>query len=85
MSVHEAISKHSRNQHQHLQTFEELDQERERLINEAVERCIKGEAFTVDGINRITARIIEHAKHGISPLRKTVTEEMVREYAQSLK
>jgi hypothetical protein len=81
MSVHEAISKHSNNQHQHIVRFTELDEQREKAIEACVALCKSGQPFSVEPINRVTAAIIEHAKNGISPLRKYVTEEMVREYA----
>lgn len=84
MNVHEAITQHSKKQHEHLSTFQQLDDERERLIQEAVDRCLKGEPFTTEAINRVTARIIEHAKHGISPLRQFVTEEMIQDYVARL-
>lgn len=84
MNVHEAISQHSRRQHNHLQQFEELDQHRELLIQEAVSLCLKGESFTTEAINRATARIIEHAKHGISPLRQFVDEDMIHDYVERL-
>lgn len=85
MNVHEAISQHSRKQHEHLQVFEQLDSIREKLIQEAVDCCLKGESFSTEEINRVTARIIEHAKHGISPLRQFVNEDMVRDYVDLLK
>jgi CTP:phosphocholine cytidylyltransferase-like protein len=85
MNVHEAISQHSRNQHEHLQIFEQLDSIREQLIQDAVDLCLKGESFSTEAINQVTARIIEHAKHGISPLRQFVNEDMVRDYVEQLK
>jgi hypothetical protein len=81
MSVHEAISKHSNNQHMHIVKFQELDGQREQAIDACVALCKSGQPFSVAAINAITAAIIEHAKHGISPLRQYVTEDMVREYA----
>ncbi|MDF2926978.1 MAG: hypothetical protein K0R57_5892 [Paenibacillaceae bacterium] len=84
MNVHEAISQHSRKQHSHLQIFEQLDHDRELLIQEAVDHCLKGESFSTQRINEVTARIIEHAKNGISPLRQFVNEEMVRDYVDRL-
>ncbi|MBP1961647.1 YpbS family protein [Paenibacillus aceris] len=80
MNVHEAISKHSNAQHMHLVRFAELDAQRESAIDDAVDLCKRGLPFTVDAINAVTARIIAHAKEGISPLRSYVTEDMVREY-----
>ncbi|UJF35848.1 YpbS family protein [Paenibacillus hexagrammi] len=84
MSVHEAISKHSTQQHLHLVRFTELDQQREQAIDEAVDLCKRGLPFTVNRINAITEAIIAHAKHGISPLRSYVTEDMVRDYVAKL-
>ncbi|TXK70268.1 YpbS family protein [Paenibacillus sp. N3.4] len=80
MNVHEAITKHSTEQHLHLVRFAELDEQREQAIDAAVDLCRQGIPFTVDSINAITAQIIAHAKHGISPLRSYVTEDMVRDY-----
>ncbi|MEC0227125.1 YpbS family protein [Paenibacillus alba] len=80
MNVHEAISKHSNAQHLHLVRFSELDAQREQAIDEAVDLCKRGLPFTVDAINAITARIIAHAKEGISPLRSYVTKDMVHDY-----
>ncbi|MNP47701.1 hypothetical protein D3C76_1417670 [compost metagenome] len=62
-----------------------MDHLREELIQEAVELCLKGEAFSTETINQVTARIIEHAKNGISPLRQFVNEDMVRDYVEQLK
>ncbi|MDD9267992.1 YpbS family protein [Paenibacillus sp. GCM10023248] len=80
MNVHEAITKHSNAQHMHLVHFAELDAQREEAIEAAVELCRRGLPFTVDAINDVTAKIIAHAKEGISPLRSYVTEDMVRDY-----
>lgn len=74
------ISKHSQKQHAHLVRFAELDAERELAIEQAVRLLLAGEPFSVEEINAATRRINEHAKHGISPTRVFVTEEMVREY-----
>jgi hypothetical protein len=85
MSVHEAISKHSNNQHLHIVRFTELDEQREQAIAACVALCKNGQPFSVDTINAITAAIIEHAKHGISPLRQYVTEDMIRAYTAKLR
>ncbi|WP_166244511.1 YpbS family protein [Paenibacillus turpanensis] len=84
MSVHEAISEHSRKQHEHLQRFLELDALREQAIQLAVADCLAGKPFTVEAINETTRRINDHAHHGISPTRVYVTEQMVRDYAEQL-
>lgn len=84
MNVHEAISKHSNKQHMHIVRFTELDEQREQAIDACVALCNSGQPFSVSTINMITAAIIEHAKHGISPLRQYVTEDMVREFAAKL-
>ncbi|TLS50263.1 DUF2533 family protein [Paenibacillus antri] len=85
MNVHESISKHSKKQHLHLVEFERLDALREEAIEEAVTKCRNGEPFDVDRINEATARINAHAKHGISPTRKYVTIEMVKQFVFSSK
>ncbi|WP_409342479.1 DUF2533 family protein [Paenibacillus sp. MBLB4367] len=85
MSVHHAISEHSRRQASRIENFNRLDGLREQHIEEAVAKCVRGEAFTVAAINEITAAINELARQGIVPTRRSVTEQMVRDYAESLK
>ncbi|WP_274362380.1 DUF2533 family protein [Paenibacillus thermotolerans] len=85
MSVHEAISEHSRKQHMHLAAFQEMDERRERAIASAVEQYLRGEPYSLDSINSITAQINTHAKHGISPTRQYVTAEMLETYAERLR
>jgi hypothetical protein len=85
MNVHVSISEHSKKQHLHLVQFEQLDLLREAAIEEAVHKCKNGEPFDVDRINAITAKINEHAKHGICPTRKYVTIEMVKQFVFSAK
>lgn len=85
MEAREAITAHSKKQHQHLVTFAKLDQQREDAIEEALQQCMAGRPFTVDRINEITDRINRHAKQGISPTRKYVTVDMVKEYAERQK
>lgn len=80
MSVHEAITSHSKKQHAHLERFKKLDAAREQAIEETVSLCAAGRSFSVDDINRITAEINEHANQGISPTRKYVTTAMIQEY-----
>ncbi|RAV17669.1 DUF2533 family protein [Paenibacillus contaminans] len=85
MSVHYAISEHSRRQAARIENFNRLDELRERHIEEAVAKCLRGEAFSVAAINEATAAINELARQGIVPTRQTVTEQMVRDYAVKLK
>ncbi|MCR8630697.1 YpbS family protein [Paenibacillus radicis (ex Xue et al. 2023)] len=80
MSVHEAITSHTRKMHSHLEVFQELDNQREEAIEHVISLCASGQPFTVDAINRITTSINEHAKHGISPTRPYVTPSMVEQY-----
>jgi hypothetical protein len=84
MSVHEAITSHTRKMHSHLEAFAALDELREQAIDEAVSLCAAGQSFTVERINRITSSINEHAKHGISPARPYVTTEMVQEFVNRI-
>ncbi|ALS22020.1 MULTISPECIES: DUF2533 family protein [Paenibacillus] len=82
MNVHEAITNHTRKQHAHLERFIELENERERAIEQAVAQCAAGLPFSVEPINAVTALINSHAQKGISPTRIFVTEEMVREFVK---
>lgn len=82
MSVHEAITSHTLKMHAHLEAFQVLDLQREQAIDQAVAQCVAGKTFSVEGINRITTAINEHAKHGISPTRPYITEDMLSDYVQ---
>ncbi|WP_028552586.1 YpbS family protein [Paenibacillus sp. UNC451MF] len=82
MSVHEAISTHTRKMHSHLEQFQILDEQREAAIERALTLCAAEQPFSIDEINACTARINEHAKHGISPTRPYVTEDMVRDFVK---
>ncbi|MBA2870402.1 hypothetical protein HNQ85_000660 [Anoxybacillus calidus] len=83
--VHHAITAHSNKQHMIVRRFLQLDAEREKCIDEALSRCLNGEAFTVDAINAVTKQINDLAKQGIIPQRKYVTVNMVREYAEKIR
>lgn len=83
MSVHEAISEHSRKQKEHLSVFMKLDQERERHIESALDACRRGLPFNVAPINAVTSAINELATRGISPTRRYVSVAMIREFAAS--
>jgi hypothetical protein len=85
MSVHTAITAHSKKQHDHIEAFLHLDQLREQAIDQALQQCIHHEPFDVQEINRISREINDHAKRGISPTRKLVTEAMIAQYADRLK
>ncbi|WP_248928824.1 YpbS family protein [Paenibacillus hamazuiensis] len=84
MDVREAITAHARKMHRHLEEFVRLDEERELAIDEAVSLCRAGKPFSVDEINRVTALINEHAKHGKSPTRPYVDPSMVEAYVSRL-
>ena len=87
VSVHHAISDHSEKQHYIVKRFTELDQQREAYIEEAVELCKKGEAFSTDKINAVTKEMNELGTKGIVtslPVRKQVTVEMVKEYVEKI-
>lgn len=84
MSVHRAISEHSKRQFAALQRFKELDQLRETYIEDAVNKCKNNQDFDVRLINQVTQEINELAKKEIVPTRKLVTKEMVKEYVTRL-
>jgi hypothetical protein len=85
MSVHTAITAHSKKQHDHIELFLQLDQLREQAIDQVVQKCLANKPFNVEEINQISRDINEHAKKGISPTRKLVSEEMVKHYVDSSK
>jgi hypothetical protein len=85
MSVHTAITAHSKKQHDHIEAFLHLDELREQAIDQAVRQYIQNEPFDVQEINRISREINDHAKRGISPTRKLVTKDMISEYAERIK
>ncbi|MED1741012.1 YpbS family protein [Bacillus swezeyi] len=79
-NVHEAITAHSKKQHQQISEFVLLEQEREKAIDEAVAKCERKEPFSTDRINQITVKMNELSKKGIVPKRRLVSKEMVEEY-----
>lgn len=81
MSVHTAITAHSRKQHDHIEAFLHLDLLREQAIEQALQKCLQNKPFGMEEINQISRKINEHALGGISPTRKLVTAEMIEEYA----
>jgi hypothetical protein len=84
MTVHKAISAHSTKQHEILKQFLQLDQQRERYIDEAVSLCKQGKEFSTESINLVTTQINNLAKQGVVPQRKLVTAHMVKEYSSRL-
>ncbi|MED0666594.1 DUF2533 family protein [Bacillus badius] len=85
MSVHKDLELHAQKQNQLYQKFIGLDQQREKYIQEAVELCKAGKAFTTEQINEVTAQINLLSNHRLIPSRKLVTPEMVEAYADTLK
>lgn len=79
-NVHEAISEHSKKQHQHIQSFLMLEAKREAYIEEAVQLCNSSLPFDVTRINNVTTEINDLASKGITPTRKLVTNEMVKDF-----
>ncbi|MFJ7726327.1 DUF2533 family protein [Neobacillus sp. NPDC097160] len=83
MSVHKDLIKHAANQNKTYQVFQELDQQRERYIEQAVELCKQGLPFSTDKINQVTNRMNKINLRFV-PTMKFVTGEMVQDYVQSL-
>lgn len=83
MSVHKDLINHAKNQNQSYQEFQALDDLREKYIEDAVELCKHGKPFTTDKINEVTNKM-NRINLRIISLRKNVTEDMVREYVNSL-
>jgi hypothetical protein len=85
MSVHKAITKHVEQVNSRVNVFKQLDNAREKYIEEAVQQCLNGENFSVQKINEVTEEMNILAKLGVVPSRKLVTIDMVREYTEKLK
>lgn len=81
-NVHEAISQHSKKQHNHIQAFLKLEAKREALIEEAIQLCVNSLSFEVAKINQVTEEMNRLASEGIVPTRKIVTTQMIKEYVQ---
>lgn len=79
-NVHDAISQHSKKQHNHIQTFLKLEAKRESLIEEAIQLSMNSLPFEVNQINQVTAEMNNLAAKGIVPTRKKVTKEMVQQF-----
>ncbi|WP_026567400.1 DUF2533 family protein [Bacillus sp. UNC41MFS5] len=84
MSVHKDLIKHAANQHETYQQFLALDQQREEYIEEAIELCKQGLAFSTDKINAVTNSINKINLRFI-PTREFVTSEMVQEFVKKSK
>jgi hypothetical protein len=85
MSVHIAITNHSRKQNQQIENFLLLEQQREQYIEQALTQCHNNEPFAIEEINQITQQINDLAKNGIIPTRKLVTKQMIIDYANKAK
>lgn len=85
MSVHKEITKHVNKQNMRINQFLLLDEQREFFIEQALQNCREGKAFSVDRINEVTEKINEMSRQGIIPSRKIVTPEMIEEYAKKTK
>jgi Protein of unknown function (DUF2533) len=81
-NVHEAISQHSKKQHNHIRSFLKLEAKREALIEEAIQLCVSSLPFEVGNINQVTGEMNRLASEGIVPTRKPVTKEMVQAFVQ---
>ncbi|KKI88718.1 hypothetical protein WQ54_29855 [Bacillus sp. SA1-12] len=81
-NVHEAISQHSKKQHNHIQSFLRLEAKRESFIEEAIQLCVNSLPFDVDKINQVTKQMNHLATEGIVPTRKLVTTDMVLEFVK---
>ena len=83
MSVHKDLAQHAKNQNEIYQQFLALDQLREQYIEEVVQLCKQGSPFSTDEINKVTDSINKLSLRFI-PTRKCVTNDMIREYVNTL-
>ncbi len=79
MSVHREISAHSSKQAERILGYKKLDAQREFYIEQAIEKCKRGESFQVEEINLVTEELNHYAKANHLPDRKYVTREMIQE------
>ncbi|WP_209122968.1 DUF2533 family protein [Alkalihalobacillus sp. BA299] len=82
MSVHLAISKQVQNHINGQGEYKRLEILREASIDRALADLNKGKDFSISEINSITNEMNGLAKKFGFPTRKTVTKEMVAEYAE---
>jgi hypothetical protein len=84
MSVHKELAQHAEKQHSIYKQFLELDQLRESYIEEAIELCRQGKAFSTEKINEVTNRM-NLINLRFVPDRKNVTVEMVEDFVKKEK
>jgi hypothetical protein len=82
MTVHKAITTHSKNQAQMVATFKKMDLQREAEIEKVLNLRNENKPFSLDEVNKITKEMNEFRKQANFelPVRKLVTEEMVNAY-----
>lgn len=80
MTVHLQISKQINNHIQAQTTYKELDLQREKAIEEVLNKARNNEEFTTHEVNSVTEELNEIAKKYNFPIRKRVTNSMVLQY-----
>ncbi|GAE31677.1 DUF2533 family protein [Alkalihalobacillus hemicellulosilyticus] len=80
MAVHLQIAEQVKKHRQAQKEFLKLDAEREHAIEEALSLAKAGQHFETNEINRITTEMNSIASAFQFPMRKQVTEQMVKEY-----
>ncbi|WP_042355694.1 DUF2533 family protein [Bacillus rubiinfantis] len=80
MSVHKDLIQHAQKQNEQYRYFLQLDELREKYIEETLVLCQQNKPFTTDKINEVTKRI-NAINLRIIPERKLVSKEMIVEYA----
>jgi hypothetical protein len=87
MTVHKAISAHSKNQATMVATFKKMETNRELAIEQAIQLARNNEDFSVHEINEITKDMNAFRKqvNFELPERKLVTKEMVIQYVKKRK
>ncbi|OZM57466.1 hypothetical protein CIB95_08410 [Lottiidibacillus patelloidae] len=82
MTVHKAISTHSKNQAKMVKTFQQMDELREEAINTMLTLAKNNEPFSLEEVNNISKKMNEYRKqvNFELPERKLVTKEMVFQF-----
>jgi hypothetical protein len=82
MTVHKAISTHSKNQANMVKTFQQMDEMRELAIDKVFSLAKNDEPFSLEEVNKISKEMNEYRKqvNFELPERKIVTKEMVLQF-----
>jgi len=82
--VHDQIAKQVEEMQKAIASFKRMDQKREEIISQLVERFHQGEKIDLTPLNDWTKEMNQFAAQYHLPIRKYVTMEMFESYAKKL-